>query len=159
MPPFATAAMPLHPFADIMLELALLLTMVLAARWLSSRWRQPDVPGERLVGVLTAIVFSPARTQFGVVGSGVGTPSHRQPLIGSGAASVRISLNRAGHRCKPPWPLVRHRPKSGATSMSDRLHCDAPTPGRRRVRAITPRVSARFAAALALARLRASVGP
>ncbi len=52
MPPTATAAMPLHPFADIMLELALLLTMVLAARWLSSRWRQPDVLGELLVGVL-----------------------------------------------------------------------------------------------------------
>ncbi|WP_200285362.1 cation:proton antiporter [Rhabdochromatium marinum] len=44
--------MPLDPFADIMLELAILLTMVLVARWLTSHFRQPGVLGELLVGVL-----------------------------------------------------------------------------------------------------------
>ena len=43
--------------------------------------------------------------------------------------------------------------------MSDRLHCAAPTPGRPRVRAITLRLAALFAAALALASLPASAGP
>ncbi|WP_157726364.1 cation:proton antiporter [Imhoffiella purpurea] len=52
MPAIATATMPIHPFADIMLELALLLTMVLVARWLTIRFRQPGVLGELLVGVL-----------------------------------------------------------------------------------------------------------
>jgi Kef-type K+ transport system membrane component KefB len=50
--PTATQSMPLHPFADIMLELALLMTMVLVARWLTNRFRQPGVLGELLVGVL-----------------------------------------------------------------------------------------------------------
>ena len=40
------------PFASIMLELALLLTMVVVARWLTSRLRQPAVLGELLIGVL-----------------------------------------------------------------------------------------------------------
>ncbi|UHD17636.1 hypothetical protein [Thiocapsa bogorovii] len=35
-----------------MLELALLLTMVVIARWLTSRTRQPAVLGELLIGVL-----------------------------------------------------------------------------------------------------------
>jgi Kef-type K+ transport system membrane component KefB len=50
--PTATQPMPLHPFADIMLELALLMTMVLVARWLANRLRQPGVLGELLVGVV-----------------------------------------------------------------------------------------------------------
>ncbi|MBK1649937.1 hypothetical protein CKO36_15360 [Rhabdochromatium marinum] len=52
MPPSTPTAMPLDPFADIMLELAILLTMVLVARWLTSHFRQPGVLGELLVGVL-----------------------------------------------------------------------------------------------------------
>jgi hypothetical protein len=50
--PAATEPMPLHPFADIMLELALLMTMVLVARWLANRFRQPGVLGELRVGVV-----------------------------------------------------------------------------------------------------------
>ena len=52
MPPTTTRPIPLHPFASVMLELALLMTMVLIARWLTSRFRQPGVLGELLVGVL-----------------------------------------------------------------------------------------------------------
>lgn len=56
MPPTSTPPMPLDPFASIMLELALLLTMVIVARWLTSRFRQPGVLGELLVGVLVGNV-------------------------------------------------------------------------------------------------------
>jgi len=52
MPPTTTRPIPLHPFASVMLELAFLITMVLIARWLTSRFRQPGVLGELLVGVL-----------------------------------------------------------------------------------------------------------
>lgn len=52
MPPSLTQPMVLHPFSSIMLELALLLTMVLVARWLTDRYRQPAVLGELLIGVL-----------------------------------------------------------------------------------------------------------
>ncbi|MGE5152614.1 MAG: cation:proton antiporter [Bdellovibrio bacteriovorus] len=44
--------MPAHPFGDVMLELALLLTMVVVARWITSRLRQPAVLGELMIGVL-----------------------------------------------------------------------------------------------------------
>ncbi len=40
------------PFAAIMLELALLMTMVMVAHWLTDRYRQPAVLGELLIGVL-----------------------------------------------------------------------------------------------------------
>jgi Kef-type K+ transport system membrane component KefB len=52
MPSTTTQPIPLHPFASVMLELALLMTMVLVARWLASRFRQPGVLGELLVGVV-----------------------------------------------------------------------------------------------------------
>jgi Kef-type K+ transport system membrane component KefB len=52
MSPIPTASTVPDPFASIMLELALLLTMVVIARWLTSRTRQPAVLGELLVGVL-----------------------------------------------------------------------------------------------------------
>ena len=47
-----TQAMTTDPFASILLELALLLTMVVVARWLTNRFRQPGVLGELLIGVL-----------------------------------------------------------------------------------------------------------
>jgi Kef-type K+ transport system membrane component KefB len=44
--------MPPHPFASVMIDLAVLLTMVLAARWVTGRLRQPAVLGELVIGVL-----------------------------------------------------------------------------------------------------------
>ena len=56
MSPPTTQPMIPDPFASIMLELALLLTMVVVARWLTSRYRQPAVLGELLIGVVVANV-------------------------------------------------------------------------------------------------------
>ncbi len=42
------------PFAAIMLELAVLISMVLVAHWLARRYRQPAVLGELLIGVLVS---------------------------------------------------------------------------------------------------------
>jgi len=52
MSPSPAEPMIPDPFATIMLELALLLTMVVVARWLTGRFRQPAVLGELLIGVL-----------------------------------------------------------------------------------------------------------
>jgi Kef-type K+ transport system membrane component KefB len=41
-----------HPFAFILLELTLLLGMVIAARWLADRFKQPAVLGELIIGVV-----------------------------------------------------------------------------------------------------------
>jgi Kef-type K+ transport system membrane component KefB len=47
----APATQQQHPFAFILLELSLLIGMVIVARWLSDRFRQPVVLAELIVGV------------------------------------------------------------------------------------------------------------
>jgi Kef-type K+ transport system membrane component KefB len=52
MPATSKLPMPTHPFAGVMIDLALLMTMSVVARWLASRYRQPAVLGELVIGVL-----------------------------------------------------------------------------------------------------------
>ena len=52
MSPIPTESTVPDPFASIMLELTLLLTMVVVARWVTGRLRQPAVLGELLIGVV-----------------------------------------------------------------------------------------------------------
>ena len=70
------AVMP-DPFASIMLELALLMTMVIVARWVTSRFRQPSVLGELLIGVVV-----------GNIGYWLGLPFFKFVMIYGAASPV-----------------------------------------------------------------------
>ena len=94
MSPIPTASTVPDPFANIMLELALLLTMVVVARWLTSRMRQPAVLGELLIGVLV-----------GNLGYWLGLPffqagcrHHPARLRLRAGPEVRLSTQVAGRR-------------------------------------------------------------
>jgi Kef-type K+ transport system membrane component KefB len=65
------------PFASIMLELALLMTMVIVARWVTSRFRQPSVLGELLIGVVV-----------GNIGYWLGLPFFKFVMIYGAASPV-----------------------------------------------------------------------